>query len=167
MKIPQSDVVQFSIGVKRTPKFTDESRDAVTALASCEMALKLDLAYVLTKLVPSDNDTLPGWTGFNTQLREDSIPEVSRIGYLPVIDASPTEYSTIKTMLERSYNIADKLQLQYVMLRWCLTKPFIPRCSMLGGRMSCFTTVSSCVWENLMPSCLFCRQYRKYLKMEV
>ena len=62
LKIPQSDVVQFSIGVKRTPKFTDESRDAVTALASCEMALKLDLAYVLTKLVPSDNDTLPGWT---------------------------------------------------------------------------------------------------------
>ena len=115
MKIPQSDVVQFSIGIKRTPKFTDESRHAVTALASREMALKLDLAYILTKLVPSDNDTLPEWTGFNTQLREDSIPKVSRIGYLPVIDASQTEYSTIETILERSY-IADKLQLRYATL---------------------------------------------------
>ena len=113
LKAPQSDVVQFSIGVKKTPKFNDEGNDVVTIMASRELALKLDLAYVLAKLLPLDNDILPGWTGFNTKLCENSIPVISRIGYLPVVDASPTEYSTIKTILERSYAITDKLQLRY------------------------------------------------------
>ena len=109
LKAPQSDVVQFSIGV-------DEGNDVVTIMASRELALKLDLAYVLAKLLPLDNNILPGWTGFNTKLCENSIPVVSRIGYLPVVDASPTEYSTIKTILERSYAITDKLQLRYATL---------------------------------------------------
>ena len=52
-------------------------------------------------------------TGFNTKLCGNSIPVVSRIGYLAVVDASPTEYSTIKTILKRSYAITDKLQLRY------------------------------------------------------
>ena len=116
LKAPQSDVVQFSIGVKKTPKFNDEGNDVVTIMASRELALKLDLAYVLAKLLPLDNNILPGWTGFNTKLCENSIPVVSRIGYLPVVDASPTEYSTIKTILERSYAITDKLQLRYATL---------------------------------------------------
>ena len=116
LKVPESDVVQFSIGVKKTPKFNDEGGDVVATMASRELALKIDLAYVLAKLVPLDKDILPGWTGFNTKLCENSIPVVSRIGYLPVIDASPTEYSTIKTILERSQAIADKLQLRYATL---------------------------------------------------
>ena len=70
----------------------------------------------MAKLLPLDNDILPGWTGFNTKLCENSILVVSRIGYLPVVDASPTEYSTIKTILERSYAITDKLQLRYATL---------------------------------------------------
>ena len=44
LKVPQSDVVQFSIGVKKTPKFNDEGDDVVTIIASRELALKLDLA---------------------------------------------------------------------------------------------------------------------------
>ncbi len=79
------------------------------------MAQKLDFAYVLVKMVPNDN-IFPGWTGFNTVLCNDDIPNVSRVGYLPVIDASPTEYSTINTILKRSNDIADTLQLQYVTL---------------------------------------------------
>ena len=38
------------------------------------------------------------------------------IVYLPVVDASPTEYLTIKTILERSYAITDKLQKHYAIL---------------------------------------------------
>jgi hypothetical protein len=56
---------------------------------------------------------LPGWTGFNTILCKDDIPDVSRFGYIPVIDASTTEYSTINTILKRSSDIVDTLQLQY------------------------------------------------------
>lgn len=35
---------------------------------------------------------------------------------MPVIDASPTEYSTINAILERSKDIADKLELKYAVL---------------------------------------------------
>lgn len=80
------------------------------------MAYLLDLAYVLIRMVPSDTSVLPGWTGFNTLRHKDSIPNISRVGYLPVIDASPTEYSTINTILQRSEAITDKLQLQYATL---------------------------------------------------
>ncbi|XP_046842015.1 uncharacterized protein LOC124436135 [Xenia sp. Carnegie-2017] len=63
----------------------------------------------------TDETALPGWTGFNTMLIEE-IPEVSRVGYLPVINAPPTEYSTINEILKRSKNIAEKLDLQYAVL---------------------------------------------------
>ena len=48
-------------------------------------------------------------------LCKDDIPNVSRVGYLPVIDVSPTEYSTINAIL-KSNDIADTLQLIYVTL---------------------------------------------------
>ena len=57
------------------------------------------------------NDEIPllGWTGFNTMLHEE-IPDVQRVGYLPIINASPTEYSTIMEILKRSKSIAEKLK---------------------------------------------------------
>ena len=114
MQVPQSDVMAFSIGIRKTPTFISEQ--------GREMAKKFDFAYVLVKMVPTDNNILPGWTGFNTILCKDDIPDVSRVGYIPVIDASPTEYSTINTILKRSSDIADMLQIQYSMSHWCLMK---------------------------------------------
>ena len=56
--------------------------------------------------MPSDEQVIPGWTGFNINMCEDVIPPVSRIGYHPVID----------TILKRCTEIADRLQLQYATL---------------------------------------------------
>ena len=42
--------------------------------------------------------------------------DISKVGYLPVINASPTEYSTINAILTRSKEITDKLQLKYAVL---------------------------------------------------
>ena len=114
LQVPQSDMLLFTIGTRKTPHFLD--LDKTTTTSSREMAQKLDLAYVLLKMFPSDDTVLPGWTGFNTILCQEDKPEVSRIGYLPVIDAPPTEYATINTVLKRSEEIADKLQLRYVTL---------------------------------------------------
>jgi hypothetical protein len=50
---------------------------------------------------------LPDGTDFNTILCKDDMPDVSRVGYIPVTDASTTEYSTINTILKRSSDIAD------------------------------------------------------------
>ncbi len=74
------------------------------------------MAYVLIKSLSSDDHIVPGWTGFNTILCEDVIPPVSRIGYLPVIDTSPTEFSTIHAILKRCTDIADTLQLRFATL---------------------------------------------------
>ena len=71
---------------------------------------------MLIKSLPSDEHVIPGWTGFNTIMCEDVIPPVSRIGYLPVIDASPTEFATIHTILKRCTEISNRLQLQYATL---------------------------------------------------
>lgn len=62
-------------------------------------------------MIPTNKNILPGRTGFNTILCRDDIPVVSRDGYILVIDASTTEYSTINTILKRSKDIADTLQL--------------------------------------------------------
>ena len=118
LPVPQSDILPFVIGRKKTPRFTvlDRMKSSSTKTSSREMAKKFDLAYVLLKMVPSDETVLPGWTGFNTILCQDHIPHVSHIGYLPVINAPATEYSTINTILRRSKEIADKLKLRYVTL---------------------------------------------------
>lgn len=122
VKMPLTDIVPYSVGVKMTPAFQRVKLDpeCLTVLLknnSATTAHKLDLAYILTKYICSSNEEiLPGWTGFNTILCGDKIPDVSRVGYLPVIDASPTEYSTINTILTRSKEIADKLELKYAVL---------------------------------------------------
>ena len=118
VKVPQQDVMPFTIGQKKTPKFNvsiSKLTDHQMSEAE-EAAYLLDLAYVLIKMVPSDTNVLPGWTGFNTLLHKGNIPEISRVGYLPVIDASPTEYSTINAILQRSEAITNKLQLKYATL---------------------------------------------------
>ena len=58
---------------------------------------------------------MPGWTGFNT-MPDNKKHDVSKAGYLPVINASQTQYSTINAILTISKEIADKLQLKYAVL---------------------------------------------------
>eukprot|EP00795_Rhopilema_esculentum_P011117 gene11117-19993_t len=48
----------------------------------------LDLSFVLCRSF--DDANIPNWTGFNTKLQENSLPKSTMIGYLPIIDASPT-----------------------------------------------------------------------------
>lgn len=59
--------------------------------------------------------TLPGWTGCNQLLSKDSHP-LSNIGYLPVVDASPTDKATVHAILLKSLHIAQSLKLPSVVL---------------------------------------------------
>lgn len=74
----------------------------------------LDLAFCLAKLPGVNGRLLPGWTGFNTLVDYQNIPPMSKVGYLPVIDASPTDMSTVNTILLRSVDIADSLELDSI-----------------------------------------------------
>ena len=61
---------------------------------------KFDLLYALIKVCANNEDELwPGWTGFSTLLKHDDVPEVSRVGYLPIINGPSTEYSTLYEVL--------------------------------------------------------------------
>ena len=62
------------------------------------------------------NTLLPSWTGFNQNLASGRIPSATKIGYLPVVDANPTDKSTINTILLKSIDIADKLEIQEIVL---------------------------------------------------
>ncbi|KAJ8034973.1 hypothetical protein HOLleu_22029 [Holothuria leucospilota] len=44
------------------------------------------------------------------------VPEVSQVTYLPVINASPTEYDTLYTVLKESLVIADKSSVKTVVV---------------------------------------------------
>ena len=121
VEVPNCAIAEYSIGTKKTPTFHEIDQDAQPMSIALRdgagrTAYKLDLAYVLSKMVCATDETpLPGWTGFNTMLHEE-IPDVQSVGYLPVINASPTEYSTIKEILQRSKSIAEKLKLKYAVL---------------------------------------------------
>lgn len=43
---------------------------------------------------------------------DSQIYPLSKVGYLPIVDASPTEYSTLNEVLKSGIRILDKLQLQ-------------------------------------------------------
>ena len=52
----------------------------------------------------------------------DKIPMVSQIGYLPVVDAPTTEYSTLMEVLKKSISIIDSLELQHCVLVFVYAK---------------------------------------------
>ena len=81
-----------------------------------EYARQLDSAYFFMKVPEVHLKALSGWTGHNTLLHRGMIPLQSSIGYLPVIDASPTDLHTVHTILSRSIEIADKLELKEIVL---------------------------------------------------
>lgn len=72
---------------------------------------QMDLAWALVRLcptkmfevgitpVPTDQQIIPGWSGFNAMV-QPAIPSITNIGYCPMIDGSPTESSTVYTVMK-------------------------------------------------------------------
>ena len=55
------------------------------------------------------------WTGYHTLL-QNSIPPLSTISYLPIIDANATDMAAIQELLKMSVQIADRLHQQEVVV---------------------------------------------------
>ena len=72
-----------------------------------------DAAFYVAK--SSQERLLPSWTGFN-QLLSSNIRPKATIAYLPVIDASPTDFNTVHTVLHRSLEIAHQLELPAIVI---------------------------------------------------
>ena len=110
---PNKDIVMFSGEKKSSPEVfsTDIELQLGPHRESLQHHQDKDTAYYLTKSSP--DTLLPLWTGFN-QLVTREIPQRAIIGYLPVVDASPTELNTVNTILHRSVEIANQLGLPSV-----------------------------------------------------
>ncbi|XP_061913285.1 uncharacterized protein LOC133656293 isoform X2 [Entelurus aequoreus] len=90
--------------------------DAETYRLNTVSAAKTELAYVSVKYTDAEACTVPSWTGFHTLLQSGATLPKSALYYLPVIEASPTEMSTVNTILKRSVEIADQLALDHVVV---------------------------------------------------
>ncbi len=69
---------------------------------------KLDFAFIICRLTEEFQESISSWTL--------NIPSLGKIGCLPIIDASQTEFSTVNAILLRSTKIASKLNLKYMCL---------------------------------------------------
>ena len=80
-------------------------------------AMTKDFAWFLSRLphpfeeVTDSLLTVPGWSGFKAVASNKDIPPNSVVGYCQLIDASPTELSTVYTLLKKSLEMATQLGL--------------------------------------------------------
>ena len=110
---PDEDIIMFVGEKKSSPEAfsADIELELGPHLKTMQHHKDKDTAYYLTKSAP--DNLLPSWTGFN-QLLKKEIPQKATMGYLPVVDASPTELNTVNTILHGSVEIAYQLELPSV-----------------------------------------------------
>ena len=158
---PSPDMMLYNLGKKITPSFADiDFTKAEEPHLECqELPRTLDFVYVLMKFYQSQS-VVPGWTGFNILLKGQNIPPVSKIRYLPIIDGSPSDYSTLYIALQQSLKIADELSLEKIVLvfdeaiyakmqqiRWkdeVLMNRFVVRLREFHATMSFLSTIGAC-----------------------
>jgi len=79
--------------------------------------MTMDFGWFLSRLpnpsaeMTDSRQTVPGWSGFNAVASDQKIPPKSAVGYCQLIDASPTELSTVYTLLKNSLEMATQLGL--------------------------------------------------------
>ncbi|XP_072162941.1 LOW QUALITY PROTEIN: uncharacterized protein [Diadema setosum] len=112
---PATALVRFTGQKKSSPEAFDDSVPLKMSQYNdvlCPYKEK-DAAFYVAK--SSQERLLPSWTGFNQLLSSNILPKAT-IAYLPVIDASPTDFNTVHTVLHRSLEIAHQLELPAIVI---------------------------------------------------
>ena len=83
------------------------------------------MAWVFARACPSKNfkvsldkkemQIVPAWSAFNTVISSSTAP-VTSIGYCPMLKSSPTEYSTVYTVMKRVQNMMKVLKQKHTVL---------------------------------------------------
>ena len=95
----------------------------------------MDLTWAVTRLYPTNifnaedptredeekttKQTIPGWSGYNALVFPDTTRPTG-IGYRPMIHASSTEFSTIKTVMKKAQNICTSFDQKDVVVSFDL-----------------------------------------------
>lgn len=111
---PATNIAVYQGGKKEGPKIAEINDQYFSVAQVLKLPRRIDLAYNVTKF--DIKGPLPSWTGFNQLLSQTEVLSKSAIGYLPIIDASPTEMNTVLTILQRSVEISKKLVLDVIVV---------------------------------------------------
>ena len=79
-------------------------------------AQKKNLLWILVRLHATQNQTIPGWTGFNIKVRNEERVSQDNKGYLQTIDAPASNMFTVFEVLSQSLNINDSLRLNAIVV---------------------------------------------------
>ena len=75
-----------------------------------------NLLWILVRLHTIENQTIPGWTGYNIKVRNEEQVSQDNIGYLQTIDAPASNMSTVFEVLSQSLKIKDSLRLNAIVV---------------------------------------------------
>ncbi|XP_070566914.1 uncharacterized protein [Ptychodera flava] len=161
LQVPPTNIIEYHGRPRHGPALSGFNVDEIFQNQGREqkIPLKKDLAFWLCKTVQVEGEEcnlLPSWTGFNQKLSGSVTPPVSKIGYLPVIDASPTDKSTVNTILSRSVDIANKLSLQSIVVT--MDQAIYSKAQEIRWQNEEYTQRLFYVLESFTQLCHFCLQ---------
>ena len=79
-------------------------------------ARRKDLLWMLSRIVDTECQVIPSWTGFNIQTRDSVSTSEDIISYLPTINAPATQMSTVQEILVTSEAIRAFLELNDIVI---------------------------------------------------
>ena len=82
---------------------------------SASDVVRTDLIWEMARAISPETSRVPAWGGFNSLVSEREIP-LTRIWYLPFINAPPSDFSTIYTTLLKLVGIANALGEEHVLV---------------------------------------------------
>ena len=127
---------------KPEPSITYQSENKTDFL----MVLIKDFIWEVARNSGDDNSSIPAWSGFNALVSTKTVP-VAKIRYLPFINASLSDFSTIFTTLLRLVHISEELGQHHILVTadlaiyskaqqilWSRPEPLLGKITMrLGG----------------------------------
>ena len=70
-----------------------------------------DFLFIMARMYGGED--VPGWTGYNINNYQYAVLE-TKIHYLPVIEAPPTDLNTVNTIIYKSIDIKSLFQAPYI-----------------------------------------------------
>ncbi|EDO46217.1 predicted protein [Nematostella vectensis] len=77
------------------------------------------MEFVLPALKDPALQSIPSWDAFNAALTEEN-PPLPSVGYCPMLDGSPTEFSTVYTVMKNAQAMMESLNLTHCVITFDL-----------------------------------------------
>ncbi|KAL7379980.1 hypothetical protein ABVT39_009485 [Epinephelus coioides] len=74
-----------------------------------------DLLWKISRVMKEDKQRIPGWSAFNAYISTSGIP-IATVQYMPFIRASPSDLSTIYTVLLKLTQLAEELGQSHILV---------------------------------------------------